>query len=67
MAPTQVQETEMQRPAFTETWMDLDSVIQSEVSQKEIGVLYAVWTPRGNGEDGMNWEIGINIYIHYYV
>ena len=47
--------------------MDLDSVIQSEVSQKEIGVLYAVWTPRGNGEDGMNWEIGINIYIHYYV
>ena len=47
MAPAQDQETEMQRPTFTETWMDLDSVIQSEVSQKEKHVSYIngyMWT-----------------------
>ena len=38
MAPAQDQETEMQRPTFTETWMDLDSVIQREV--RKINVVY---------------------------
>ena len=79
--------------SFVETWMDLETVIQSEVSQKEKNKYHIlmhicgiqkngtdelvckaeietqmqrtnVWTPRreGGGGDGMNWEIGIDIY-----
>ena len=39
--------------SFVETWMDLETVIQSEVSQKEKNkyrILTHVWTPR--------WERG---------
>ena len=77
--------------SFAETWMDLETVIQSEVSQKEknkyrilthtcgiwkngIDDLICkaeietqtqgtdVWIPRGEGEGGMKWEIGFDIY-----
>ena len=77
--------------SLAETWMDLETVIQSEVSQKEKNKYHILthicgiqkngtdelpckaeietqmqrtnlWIPRGKGEDGMNWEIGIDIY-----
>ena len=77
---------------FAETWVDLETVLQSEVSQKEkhkhhivthtYGIQKtgtdasickaeietqmqrtSVWTPRGEKEMGMNWEIGIDTYI----
>ena len=71
--------------------MDLETVIQSEVSQKEknkyriISLIYVIqkndtdelicnaeietqtqrtniWIPRVEGQGGMNWKIGIDIY-----
>ena len=77
--------------SFVETWMDLETVIQSEVSQKEKNryrILTCIcgiqenstdeptckaeietqmqrtniWTPRGEKQGGINWEIGIDIY-----
>ena len=26
-----------------------------------------IWTPRGDGSNGRNWEIGIDIYICVYI
>ena len=76
--------------SFAEMCMDLDTVIQSEVSRKEKNKYHIlihicgikngtdepvckaetetptwrtnVWTPSEERGDGMNWEIGINIY-----
>ena len=81
--------------SFVEMWMDLETVIQSEVSQKQknkyriltylCGILKNVtdepvckaeiqtqtqrtniWAPRGERENGINWEIGIDIYTTMY-
>ena len=81
---------------FAEMWMDLETVIQNEVSQKEKTrchiILHIcgiqkngtdelickaetetqmqrtnVWVLRGEGENGKNWEIGINIYTLLYI
>ena len=75
--------------------MDLETVIQGEVSQKEKNKYHIltyicgiqkngtdepickaeietqtqrtnIWTPREEGEGGINWEIGIDIYATMY-
>ena len=42
---------------YAATWMDLQIVILSEVSQTE----------KEKRWGGINWEIGIDIYTHYYI
>ena len=59
---------------FAETWMDLETVIQSEV-RENYRILMHICGIQKNGKDlickaetdvekgcGMNWEIGIDIY-----